>query len=597
LAKLKGQSMQGFMARVIGLLTIGIILLASCSTTPVHPKHGTAADQMEDVLHRSIRADKYIARRAVFLPRAVTYALLPPVGQSYQSRARIERRFNVAANKVPAKTFFMGLVEGTPYNMVVSPNVSGDISLNLKNVTVADAMDAVRDIYGYEYRRTSYGFEVLPQTLQTQFFHINYLDVQRAGKSYIELNTGQISEKITSSSVGGTTNNGVTTPSTVGGSTPLPSTSSVDTRSNSDFWRDLERTLKAMVGNGPGHTVVVNGQAGLVIIRAYPPELRQVCEYLDSIQRSLSRQVILEAKILEVQLNDQFQAGIDWNLFGQIVSGNNSNWGVGQQSSQTFTNTSFNSDLNDFNSFFTLQIKGNFGTLIKLLSDQGTVQVLSSPRISTVNNQKAVIKVGTDEFFVTGVSTSNIIVGNSTIPQQDVNLTPFFSGITLDVTPQISGNENVVLHIHPSISLVTNQNKTITLGTTQTITGTQNNNLVLPLAKSTIRESDNIVRAHNGQIIVIGGLMQNIMNEEVAGIPMLMKIPVIGPLFRRTQQIAQKTELVILLRPLVVGRKTWTNDLTDTYHTFDNANNGFHSGGLPEVFGNKADARTPPRDP
>src|SRR5207249_208471 len=119
------------------------------------------------------------------------------------------------------------------------------------------------------------------------------------------------------------------------------------------------------------------------------------------------------------------------------------------------------------------RVKGNFKLFINLLATQGNVQVLSSPHISTLNNQKAVIKVGSDEFFVTGVSTTNTIIGTNTLPSQDVTLTPFFSGITLDVTPEISRDCMVTLHIHPSISKVVEQTKTIVVGSSST--GTPNN--------------------------------------------------------------------------------------------------------------------------
>ena len=223
---------------------------------------------------------------------------------------------------------------------------------------------------------------------------------------------------------------------------------------------------------------------------------------------------------------------------------------------------------------------------------QGNVQVLSSPRISTVNNQKAVIKVGDDSFFVTGVSTSNTIVGTNTLPSENVDLTPFFSGITLDVTPQISLQKGIILHIHPTISAVTEQQQNIVLGTTPSnVAGVppSNNTFTLPLAHSTIRESDNVVRAKSGQIVVIGGLMQNIMSEQAAGVPFLSRLPVVGPFFRRTRQISQKSELVILLRPIIVDNRTWGEEMKESDKRFSKLDRGFHAGSLPETFGSEAE--------
>jgi len=566
-----------------GLIILLLAALCFCAcTTPKPAKRPTSWDEIRAGMKKDVYIDQAIARKNIHLPPTVSQGLLPPLSAPAMADGRpIHKRFDISTNKMPARAFFMGLVEGTPYNMVVNPKVTGEISLNLKNVTIDDAMAMVRDTYGYEYRRTPYGYEVLPQELVTQIFTVNYLNMKRLGKSYTEVSSGQISEKISGTSVNGSTSTPVVS------SSEKTSGSSVDTRSKMDFWNNLDTTLKSMIGVNEGRSVVVNAQAGLVIVRAYPAELHQIALYLDRIQVNVGRQVVLEAKILEVQLNDQFEAGIDWNLFGRVASGNG---GVTQVGAQSLTGIDFN--LNDFNSIFTLRVFGTFGTLIKLLQMQGDVQVLSSPRISTVNNQKAVIKVGSDSFYVTGVSTSNTIVGTNTLPSENVDLTPFFSGVTLDVTPQISRQKEIILHIHPTISRVTEQQTNIVLGTTPSSTPgvpASNNTFTLPLAQSTIRESDNVVRAMSGQIVVIGGLMQNNTTEQIAGVPFLSRLPVIGPWFRRTEQISQKSELVILLRASIVDNRTWTTELEKSDNKFSKLDRGFHAGGLPEIFGTEGE--------
>jgi MSHA biogenesis protein MshL len=558
-------------------------LLTSCKT--IHATHGTVNDKIHYDLQQGVAYDHGMPIATVQhrkVPTSVSNALIPSVSRRYATENTFsERRFNVTADKMPAKTFFTGLVEGTSINMVVNPNVTGNISLNLKNVTIEEAMQAVRDAYGYEYKRTSYGYEVLPQELETTMFTVNYLDVKRTGKSLTQVSSGQISDKVGTFSTGSGSNSQSPFPQQNASQNP-PSGSSIDTRSEMNFWHDLEITLKTMIGTDVGRSVVVNPQAGLVIVHALPKELHQVGRYLSRIQLSMGRQVILEAKILEVELNDQFQSGVNWNLFG-LGNATTNDGGVSQSATNTFVGTS----MADFNTMFTLNAgKGSFNLLIKLLQTQGNVQVLSSPRLSTVNNQKAVIKVGKDEFFVTGVSTENTVTANSTIPTQNVSLTPFFSGITFDVTPQISKNNEIILHIHPSVSLVKQQEKTIQLG--QTAVNTPNT-LTLPLALSTIRESDNVVRAKNGQIIVIGGLMQNTMVEETAGTPGLSRIPFFGALFRRTAQVSTKNELVILLRPIIATQDAWVNDLEETDRNFASVRRGNHQGGLADVFGNEGE--------
>jgi MSHA biogenesis protein MshL len=198
----------------------------------------------------------------------------------------------------------------------------------------------------------------------------------------------------------------------------------------------------------------------------------------------------------------------------------------------------------------------DFGALIRLLGTQGEVQVLSSPRISTLNNQKAVIKVGSDEFFVTDISSTTSSNASSIVTSPDITLAPFFSGIALDVTPQISEQGDVILHIHPSVSEVVDQSKNITVsGQSQQ----------LPLALSQVRESDSVVRARSGQVVVIGGLMQNRSSNDDASVPGVGDIPLLGELFKQRRDSNSRSELVILLKPLVVDRdETWRDYIHET---------------------------------
>lgn len=566
--------------------------LVSCHT--IHPTRPTSIQDSNEILDKSIRDNKKLSAPSAKLSAGVNNALLPPLSHYVNPAKEGPVRFDVTANKVPAKEFFMGLVSETNYNMVVSPDINGTISLVLKNVTIRQTMDAVRDIYGYEYRQTSYGFEVAPPHLETRIYHVNYLDVQRTGRSYTQLTTGQVSNQVGTVSVGGTTINtgNQSTPGSPGGSAPngLGTISSIETRSEMRFWSDLEKSISGMVSTEGGRHSSINSQSGLISVHAYPVELNRVARYLNSLQSSLNRQVILEAKVLEVQLNDNYQAGVDWSVLGNPAkldsSGNPldpSRAGIGQDSTKAVADT----DLKTFrDGVFAIRINGNFTALIELLQTQGNVQVLSSPHISTVNNQKAVIKVGQDEFFVTGVSTTNTLVGTNTLPSQNVSLTPFFSGITLDVTPEISENNTVVLHIHPSVSLVKEQIKVIGLGSSAPNTP---NNLTLPLAFSTIRESDNIVRAKNGQVVVIGGLMQNNMIETIAETPWLSKIPFFGAAFRRTKQQSAKSELVILLKPIVATNHNITDEIKESKKNFEILRRPFHAGSVPKIFGNEAE--------
>jgi MSHA biogenesis protein MshL len=334
------------------------------------------------------------------------------------------------------------------------------------------------------------------------------------------------------------------------------------TRVDSDFWTGIEADLKMIVGPRPDHSLIINRQSGIIMVRALPRELRDVDDYLQRTSESVSRQVVLEARIVEVELGSAYQAGINWASIAK-VGGHNLFFG------QAAPAAGFDGNLltpagksvtvapgNPVTGFLQSSLGGaftlaadftDFNAFIELLATQGQTHVLSSPRVSTLQNQKAIIKAGSDEFFVTKV-TSNTVTGTATSTSHDVELTPFFSGVALDVTPQIDEDGMVLLHIHPAVSEVTDQVKTLTL------TGETD---ILPLALSQIRESDSIVKARSGQLIVIGGLMSEKHENQNYRTPLLGDLPLVGKLFRSERKQSTTVELVILLRPLVVTDADW----------------------------------------
>lgn len=516
------------------LLSLSCLLVA-CQTF----KDGDAQlyEQSGKLLDDSLKQAQ--ATPKVMPPLAVQAALIPPLGSGFSSGPR----FDVAAKDMPAREFFLSLMEGAGQNLVVHPDVSGTITFSLRRVTLDEVLAAVRDSYGYDFRRTSYGYQILPNQVITRSYDINYLNLQRIGQTDTRVSSGQVES--TSSNPGSGNSGGS------GGSNTVTTlnASQVSTSSNVDFWNEVRQVVEMIVAGDSNSSVMVNPQASLLVVRAHSAAQENVARFLEQAQINLQRQVILETKILEVQLSDGFQAGISWDQIGGDVS---SNLGAAALSGPTGVNGVFGIAL-------TL---GDFTGLIELLETQGEVRVLSSPRISTLNNQKAVIKVGTDEFFVTNVSStgSTATVGGVTEPTQDITLTPFFSGISLDVTPQIDQNDTVTLHVRPTVSRVRDQNKTITLG--------EDNVFNLPLALSTTRQSDSIVRARSGQVVVIGGLLQNNNENTDASIPWASTLPIVGNLFKQQRKALQQSELVILMRPQVVSDEVWLNELRKSAQTF-----------------------------
>lgn len=512
----------------------------------------TAAEKaMDDVV-----AAEEAQRQTSKVPDAVTDALLAPTLQKKSTAdTTANERFDISVKDLPASDFFYGLTEGTGFNIVVQPQVSGTISLELNDVTVQEVFDVVRDVYGYEYKIRNGIYTVYPRELRTEIFHVNYLDVKRVGVSDTSVQIGKIEGRTRSNRRNIQDDNTARQSNSLlglldeqagqSGANTTPG-SRILTLNKTDFWSDIRKTIVAIIGGErEERMVLVTPQAGIVVVKALPNELNAVREFLERSELSVKRQVMLEAKILEVRLDESFEAGINWSAIGGQIM-NFENVSTFEQPN-TITEATDNGDL--FSAIISVQ---DISTLLDLLETQGSVQVLSSPRISTVNNQKAVIRVGSDEFFVTGITDNTTSNASSTTSSPTIELDSFFSGIALDVTPQIAENGDVILHIHPVITDVVDQQKALVLG---------NETFSFPLALRDIRETDTIVWAKSGQVVVLGGLMLESVRETDGKRPVLGSIPIVNTLFKTRQNNKSKTELVILLQPIVADDQAWADSV------------------------------------
>jgi MSHA biogenesis protein MshL len=546
------------------------LLLAACSTSG-------SRDQAADTIQREMNQAAQDSEKPGGAD-LVNNALLPPLtmGISKVTNQPLETKFDLAVNNTPVQQVFMAIVTGTRYSLLLHPDISGNISLNLKDVTVFEALEAIHELYGYDYKVDGTRIYIQSIALQTRIFQVNYLTGLREGKSSLRVSGGSVSDTPAGSTSGST--------GPVAPTSSRQDSSRVTTTSSSDFWDELSKSLIAIVGTEKGRSVVISPMSGVIVVRAMPDELKNVAAFLKASQISIERQVILEAKIVEVQLNNSFQSGVNWAAFTNRLNSHLSA-GVGSAGSVLSPSTaggatalssaalaampgaSLAAPAAGSGTLFGLAFQtNNFASLLSFLESQGVVHVLSSPRIATLNNQKAVLKVGTDEFFVTNVSTTTT-TGTATTSTPSVTLQPFFSGIALDVTPSIDENGEIILHVHPSVSLVSTVNKSINTGGT-------NGTLNLPLASSSISETDSIVRAHDGQIVAIGGLMRQATFDDQSGLPGLSK-----SVFGQTSKRSEKRELVILLKPSIVDNdKDWSDDIT---HSRDRINGLIRQGARP----------------
>ncbi|EKO3487207.1 pilus (MSHA type) biogenesis protein MshL [Vibrio fluvialis] len=532
-------------------LVIGVMIttLVGCSMGHRDPV------EVKQSLNQSINDAN--SRNLDQLPASVEADLMPDLNETNANATPHLKRFRIQANNVDAKAFFASLVQNSEYSVALHPAVEGRITVNLTDVTLDEALNVVRDLYGYDIEKVGKVIQVYPAGLRTVTIPVDYLQFKRSGRSLTAITTGTITNTDNSSNSNNssrTSSSSSTRSSNSDGTSSSNSTKSIrggteiETLSESDFWPQLEKAVSRLIGSGRGQSVVVTPQAGVLTLRAYPDEVREVRQFLDVSQQRMQRQVILEAKILEVTLSDGYQQGINWSNMsfgnGKVVIdriGAATSTLPGLDTIGTLLSGQTNITVSD----------GSFQSVLSFMSTQGDLNVLSSPRVTAANNQKAVIKVGSDEYYVTDL-TSVVGSGDNTQAAPNVELTPFFSGISLDVTPQIDDKGNVLLHVHPSVIEVEQQDKEITYN---------DSTFTLPLARSSIRESDSVIRAQDGDVVVIGGLMKTDTTKKVSKVPFLGDIPALGHLFRNTSELTEKTELVILLKPTVVGVNTWQKEL------------------------------------
>ena len=532
-----------------------ILLLTACQIT----KKNDAAAQKEVLQAPS---DKSMSE--LIVPEAIEDELYADLSEHSQEIVIEERRVDISARDVDARIFFASLIGDSEYSVAIHPDVTGEITLSLKQVTLAEAIRVIEDMYGYEVKLKGRVYHIYPAGMRIASFTLDYLFMNRMGGSRTTVLAGNLTDDdddddssdddYSSSSNGSSNNSGDTNNSEFSGeftSSGLQDGTKITTITSTNYWAYLERKINTLLENKDRRDVIVSPMSGVITIRAYPNEIRVVREFLEKETDHLTRQVILEMQLIEVTLSDEYQQGVNWSTAADATANVLFNT-TSQFADSAIRNTIGGGGAITFSS-------GDFSSVVSLLSTQGDVNVLSKPRITAMNNQKAIIKVGGDEYFVTDISTTTV-TGTATTSSPSIELTPFFSGISVDVTPKINDDDSVLLHIHPAIIDVEEQTKTVSYS---------DGSLVIPVAKSDVRESDTVVKAKSGEVIVIGGLMKTIEEDIISKVPFIGDIPWLGEFFTNRQKVNNKTELVILVKPQIVKKDTWKQEIQKSSDLID----------------------------
>ena len=502
------------------------------------------------------------------------------VPQMEEAKKVPDRLFSIHARDSNIQDVLLAFSKESELNIVIDPDLSGRVTVDLKRVTLKEALDAILPPLGWTYYIDGKFIRISRPQMETRLFTLNYISTKRTGKREVYastssgggLQTSAIPGQQTALSLGGART----------GYTDLISVDEVD------LWKEIQKGLESLVFGSAdgkekenpsekekttwakvderGKKLVVNRTTGTIMVTDYPINLNKVASYLETVEGSSQRQVTIQAKIMEVILSDDHREGINWKVIEGLPRSINMAWGLtnkagtagfpgstsGYVSGASTTGGTTASTINTPGLFKIMPYGGVLalgaaGTEVALsdimqaIAEQGDVKILSNPTISTLNNQKAIIRVGNqDVFFLTGAISTQYTV-TQTIQPMTIDI-----GIILDVTPQIAEDGTIIMNIHPSITDKTGE-KTAPDGST------------FPLLS--VRETDTTVRVRDGQTIIIAGLMQEKIEEHYTGVPVLQSFPLMGGLFRHKIQTKSNSELVIMITPtLEVGKKV--EDLT-----------------------------------
>jgi MSHA type pilus biogenesis protein MshL len=459
-----------------------------------------------------------------------------------------------------ARELFLSLAKENEFNLVLSPEVSGTITMDIKEATAPEIMEEVCGLLGCRVELSGNMVRVLPEKRATRIFRMDYLLTSRSGSGSLTAST---------STGGGSSSSGSGTASATGSSGSSggesESRNTISTDEKFDLWSGILEEVQSLLSGGDGKAVV-NRAAGTLAVTDYPVNLDRVADYLKVLESRMRNGVMIETKILEVTLSDETKYGINWTALPDLsslsLSGSLTGGATARQALPAGT-TAFQIGV----------AGGKFNAVIDALAEQGQINVLSAPKVSTLNNQKAIIRIGRQDVFFRAVVTPA-----TTTSAAFVTFTPdtITVGIILSVTPQIGRDGKVMLAIHPSITEKVGE-ATAPDGNTAPIVD--------------VRETNTMVTVQDGETVFIGGLMQERTQEIIKSVPLLGDIPFLGALFRNTDQIKKKTELVILITPRLLREGDAAGIAGEEQKRLFGSDRGYHVGGKPWVYGTEGELK------
>lgn len=456
---------------------------------------------------------------------------------------RAENVFDINLDAANLSETLQSMCDMLGYNLVLDPQITDSITISLRDVTFHKFLEIALDLRGYDYRLEENFLYVDLPGLETRVFTVDYLNVARQLIGQMNI-TGLSGE--------------------AGGSLIPQSNTQLQTQNIVNLWSDIRNSLMEIVlglgtqltgqitaegsyaGNDPltGHRLVVEPNSGVIQITATREVLENAEAFLTAMEASLHRQVLIEARFVEINLNDSYEAGLDWSVIPNVTGVSSLGGGLvgGALASQALSPSSREFQIGVSND--------NVSAILTALSKHGKINILQSPQVSTLNNQPAVIRIARNEtFFQRKETPGQPATATSPATQAVINYVPIQqpTGVVLNLTPQIGDDGTIIMAIRPSITSIAAVAVSPDGLSTSPITD--------------IRELDTVARVRHGQTIILAGLIQERESESVKEIPVLSKLPLLGNLFRQVSVDRQKVELVILLTPYINFSRT-SSELT-----------------------------------
>lgn len=481
------------------------------------------------------------------IPQTVTQTtLLPPP----DSRPKLET-YTVVVSGVSAKDLLFSMARDAKINLDIHDDIEGTVTLNAIDQTLDQILDRIAQQVNIRYELQDNTLRVRADIPYLQTYKVDYVNISRESKGVVRVATNI-----------GSTGQGEIGESKESGNSSENNSSftEVNIRSNNQFWETLtgniieilndksETQSQATDGKENNNDVIVNREAGLIVVRATSKKHLEIQTFVDNVLNNSKRQVMIEATIAEIQLSDSYQTGVDWTMLSS------------KSSSSLNILTNLTGDNLAQSPFSSLTLSGTsggdqVGIALRALETFGDVKVLSSPKIMAINNQPAILKVVDNiVYFEMQVDTSVTTIASSTTFETQIKTVPV--GFVMAVTPYINEHNVVTLNIRPTISRVIDSIE-------DPNPAFKNANVISNVPVIQVREIESILTINNGDTAVIGGLMQDTVNDKSSGVPFLSDLPIIGNLFKYENDQRDKSELIIFIRPMVINHASLTGDLSE----------------------------------